>query len=161
MDDDLDLQKGRSDDEPKGVTSRTERRHRAKDRQESDALTNRLSAILARIAESLEGREEFELAEVIREDSRAMVGGLVSLTRRVPAAAGALIAALSVVEPLIAFGRVFRVMLRRIGNRRADAVAEWERENQERESQDLPPVAAPSAPVQEDAAPIAEPWKLD
>ncbi len=131
---------------PRGQSERSQRRQRADIRE-------RLTTIFERLADSLEGRGDAELAAVIREDSRAMVGGLVSVTRRVPAAAGVIVGGLAVLEPLIAFGRVLRLLLRRAGERREAAAAAWE------EPQDDEPAAPEPEPAEDEPA-IAEPWKL-
>lgn len=121
MADDLDLERGHDDADERPVSDRTKRRHKAQARREQEAIETRLGTIFSRLADSLEGRGDYELAEMIREDTKAMVGGLSSMARRVPAAAGAIVGGLAVLEPLIAFGRVFRLLLRRAGERRASA----------------------------------------
>lgn len=158
---DLDLKDGHeADDEPKerGTSARSQRRHRAKEREGQDAIAGRLNTIFVRLAQSLEGRGDDELAAVIREDSGAMVGGLVSVTRRVPAAATAIVAGLAVLEPLIAFGRVFRLLLRRSAERRAAYAAEWPADDEQ--PGDHPPAPAPPAaePAPDDTE--ARPWEL-
>ena len=103
------------DGEPKGRGSRSERtgrRHRADMRE-------RLFAIFERLAERLEGRGDAELAQVIRQDARAMVGGLDSAAKRVPGLASPILWALGILEPLLAFGRVMRILLDRFSQRRA------------------------------------------
>lgn len=153
-DGDLDLRRGLDDDEndgpkdrkPRGQSERSQRRNRADIRQ-------RLETVLTRLADSLEGRGDEELATMIREDSRAMIGGLLSVTRRVPAAAGVIVAGLAVLEPLIAFGRVFRLLLRRAAERREAAYYEQPEPAEERPGPQPPPEP-------EEPAPVAEPWKL-
>lgn len=112
--------KRRGGDEAPGA--RTRRRHEGE-------LRNRLELTLERIAEWLEGRGDLELAGVIREDSKAMIGGLVSLTRPLGWLRPPLIAVLSVVEPVLAFGRVLRILGGRLADRRARAreaaVVDW------------------------------------
>lgn len=134
---------------PRGQSERSRRRHRAD-------IRDRFQTVFDRIADSLEGRGDAELAGMIREDSQAMVGGLVSVTKRVPAASGVILGGLAVLEPLIAFGRIFRLLLRRLGDRRAQAAYEAELEEPGYE-QEPPP---PAAPEVEEASPVARPWDL-
>jgi hypothetical protein len=155
----LDLERPPDDDDPtprKGgrQSERTERRHRAN-------ISDRLTTIFDRLADSLEGRGDLELAEMIREDKKAMVGGLVSVTRRAPAIAPAIMAVLSVLEPLIAFGRVFRLLGRSMGDRRAARAEAWEEPIGGEEPTAQPGgahVGIVPAPVPEDAT--ARPWDL-
>ena len=144
------------DDGPKperGKSDRSKRRHAAD-------IRGRLETVLTRLADSLEGRGDAELATMIREDQKAMVGGLLSVTRRVPAAAGVIVAGLSVLEPLIAFGRVFRLLLGRVADRRAAAYAEWEQQQPEDGQPEHVEQPPPPPAADDDPAPIAEPWKL-
>jgi len=149
----LDLQKGPpADDEnppPRGRSERSTRRHRAD-------IRDRLTTVFERLADSLEGRGDEELAGMIREDTKAMVGGLVNVTKRAPGLATPILGALAVLEPLIAFGRVFRLILRRAGERRAAALPEPV-------YADEPPPAAPAPPPEDrpEESFIAEPWRLD
>lgn len=96
---------------PKGSTNKTTAPREV-------GLGARIQTTLDRLAESLEGRGDHELAAVIREDSKAMAGGLVSLTGRFKPLRSPLLALLSVVEPLIAFGRVGRILIGRVAARR-------------------------------------------
>src|SRR5438552_3054389 len=110
--DELDLEHGPKDEEERedrkrGESERSQRRKRADIRE-------RLFAIFDRLADSLEGRGDEELAGMIREDSRAMVGGLASLVRRAPGFGPPILGALAVLEPVIAFGRIFRVLVGRM-----------------------------------------------
>lgn len=120
---DLEPKPGDGDDQPPhepGQSPRSQRRHRQKERQASGELNGRLLAIFERLADRFEGKGDLELADVIREDSRAMVGGLVSLTKRIPGAAAPILLVLGIVEPVLAFGRVFRLLASRWAYRRAE-----------------------------------------
>lgn len=153
----LDLERPDDDDpgdkerKPRGQSERSQRRHAAN-------IRDRLGNIFDRLADSIDGRGDAELAAMIREDKAAMVNGLVSVTRRVPQLAGVIMAALAVLEPLIAFGRVFRLMARRAGERRAERAAEWD-EQPPPEYEQQPPPPGPQPPAADEPA-IAEPWKL-
>lgn len=117
----LDLEPKPGGEEPKpepGRSPRSERRHRQKEREAAQGLTSRLQAIFDRIADRFEGKGDHELADIIREDSRAMVGGLVGLTKRIPGAAAPILLVLGIVEPVLAFGRLFRVLAGRWAARR-------------------------------------------
>lgn len=114
-------------DEPKPEGERSERskrRDRQREREQTGNLAGRLQAIFDRLAQRFEGKGDAELAAIIREDSRAMVGGLVSLTKRVPGAASPILLLLGVVEPVLAFGRLFRVLAGRWAARRYAPVDE-------------------------------------
>lgn len=139
-----------ADDEPtksRGRSERSTRRHRAD-------IRDRLTLVFERLAESLEGRGDAELAAIVREDTRAMVGGLVNVTKRAPGLATPILGGLAVLEPLIAFGRIFRLLLRRAGERRAAAFEGLEPDGPGEQPAQPPPLA-------DDPPPIAEPWRLD
>lgn len=78
-------------------------------------LRERTVHVFQRIADTLAARDDEELATAISEDSEAMATGLVSLTRQVKWLRGPLLFFLSLAEPLLAFGRVGRILLRRAG----------------------------------------------
>lgn len=141
---------------PRGESERSNRRHRA-------SIRERLFAIFDTLADSLEGRGDLELAGIIREDSRAMVGGLESLIKRVPKLAGVVLGGLSVVEPLIAFGRIFRVLARRMRERREEALeqANWEAGQAEEPEAELEPEEPPAPQVEVAGDHIARPWLLE
>jgi hypothetical protein len=94
-----------------GRSERSQRRHRAD-------MKERLYAIFERLAERLEGRGDVELAAMVREDMRAMVGGLDSLARRVPGLSTPILLGLGILEPVLAFGRIARLLLDRWAERR-------------------------------------------
>lgn len=103
-----------------GQSPRSQRRHRQKEREAAGNLTGRLQAIFDRLADRFDGKGDHELADVIREDSKAMVSGLVNLTKRIPGAAAPILVVLGVVEPVLAFGRLFRLLANRWAYRRAE-----------------------------------------
>jgi hypothetical protein len=109
----------------------------ARDKVEAE-LTLRLSQVFDRIVKILEARGDEELAEVIREDSSAMGQGLVSLTRNVKVLRGPLLFLLNLIEPVMAFGRVGRILFYRLRIRREQMIqdrAEFEaQQQQEREA---------------------------
>lgn len=83
-------------------------------------LRSRLSGIFDRIAESAEARGDSELAEVIREDTRVMATGLVSLTRPFKLLRAPVVMLLGIVEPVMAFSRITRLILDRLLEQRAE-----------------------------------------
>lgn len=112
-------------------TSSTPKRSRASvtsDRIEAELLS-RLSRTFDRIAQTLEARDDAELAGVIREDSDAMSQGLVSLTRSVKFLRSPLLMALNLIEPALAFGRVGRTLYVRFAERQQRIA--WERQSQQ------------------------------
>lgn len=93
------------------------------DRVESE-LVSRLDRTFDRIAKALDARDDTELADVIREDKEAMGQGLASLTRSVKFLRSPLLVVLNLVEPMLAFGRVGRIMYVRFAERQQRIVAE-------------------------------------
>ena len=155
---------GREDDEPeedrpRGQSERSQRRHRA-------SIRERLFSIFDALADSLEGRGDEELAGIIREDSRAMVGGLESLIRKVPAMASPILGGLAVLEPLIAFGRIFRLLTRRMRERREAALeAAYYEEQPVPDSDEPAPAPEPAPTLEREGIPlagedVARPWDL-
>lgn len=88
----------------------------ARDKVEAE-LTLRLDRAFDRIAKAVETRGDDELAAVIREDSEAMGQGLVSLTRSVKLLRGPLLFMLNLIEPVLAFGRIGRILFIRFRER--------------------------------------------
>jgi hypothetical protein len=147
----LDLEKPEPEEEP-AASRRRDSDERQGRRKRAD-IRERLFAIFNRLADSREGKGDVELAEMIREDSRAMVEGLLSVTRRAPGLSPAILGALAVLEPLIAFGRIARLLGGRFAERRARAYYEDEPEGPPLEEEPV----APTEPEPE----IAQPWLLD
>lgn len=161
--DELDLENGRPDDaggrkggRTEESAKRQERRERARHRDTEAGIRERLHAIFSRLADAREGRGDVELAAMIREDSRAMVEGLLSVVRRAPGLAGVITGALAVLEPLIAFGRIARLLGGRFADRRAAAYEDAPEYVQPVEDEATPV----EAPVEEET-PTAQPWLLD
>lgn len=101
------------------VYTRPDRAERAWERD----LRGRLERTLERLSEGLAGRGDNELATIFKEDGAAMIGGVIAIARPLTWLRPVLVTILTVVEPLLAFGRLARVLLRRLGSRRASA---WE-----------------------------------
>jgi hypothetical protein len=76
-------------------------------------ISSRLDRLFDRIAQWRESREDEELASAVREDTEMMVSGVVSLTGSFPFLRTPLIMLLSILEPLLAFGRVVRILVGR------------------------------------------------
>lgn len=148
--DDLDLESG---DEDRADASPAERRRLAREAAEGRArsgntgrqtpkgktqaaakredtdVRSKLDRALDRIAKTLETRGDLELAGVIREDHEQIAEGLVSLTSGVRFLRTPLVFLLNVVEPVLAFGRIARILLGRWQDRAARR--QYERENQQ------------------------------
>lgn len=164
---DLDLQRGEPDEpKPRERSERSQRRDRARERDKQGDVSRRLGTIFERLAQSVEGRGDDELAAMIREDREAMVGGLVNLTSKAPALAPAVLGVLAVLEPLIAFGRIFRLLLRRAGERREARYAEWGPDANYGEpgefvaGQPVPGGFEPPAAEEDAEEHVARPWDL-
>jgi actin-like ATPase involved in cell morphogenesis len=115
---------------PQGSTDKKPRTTRSsvtpsRDRIDSE-IQSRLERVLTRIAQTLENRNDEELATIVREDTTAMSGGIVSLTHNVKPLRSPIIMALNLVEPLLAFGRLGGVLFRRLRERQEIRRAEWE-----------------------------------
>jgi hypothetical protein len=90
-------------------------------------LSTRLARTFDRIVKALESRGDMELADAIREDADAMGAGLLSLTRNLKPLRSPLVFILNLVEPVLAFGRVARILFLRFLDRR-DRLAAQARE---------------------------------
>lgn len=132
MSDELDLETG----DPGRGDAASERRRRRRESSTTEApkqsggieneVRSRLARVFDRIAKAREAQEDHELAEVIREDTDAMTQGFVSLTSNVPFLRMPLVMALNILEPVLAFSRVGRIILIRVINRRNERFAEQE-----------------------------------
>lgn len=111
----------KSGEKPKTRTSRSKATSDAKVETELDS---RLGRTFDRIAVALEQRGDDELASVVREDAGAMAQGLVSLTRSVKFLRSPLLMSLNLIEPILAFGRVGRIMYVRFLERQSRIAAE-------------------------------------
>jgi hypothetical protein len=126
-----DLKADDDDGQEKSGRSSSSSRRRRPNRTET-SLKERLVACFDRIAESLEGRGDNELAEIVRNDGEIMAQGLVSLTRPFTAIRTPLLVLVAIVEPALAFGRILRVLAGRLHERRARIT--WEREQAAQEA---------------------------
>jgi len=120
---DIDDGGGRSHSRKEGKSKA--KRPAASARAEKD-LRDRLVGCFERIAESLYARQDEELAELVREDAEIIAQGLVSLTRPFTALRTVVLAIVAIIEPLMAFGRIGRVLLGRLAERRAARAREPE-----------------------------------
>ena len=147
MPDELDLEHG---DPSRREERRTRRRQRdstgsvgteskTDTRRLDNELHSRLVDAFNQIVEWREAREDEELATAINEDKEKMAKGLVSLTHAVAPLRQPLLIFLGFVEPILAFGRVGRILATRWVARQqrrqqaaeelAVAQAEWDRQN--------------------------------
>ena len=110
------------DDKPKRTTQRS---RRTTQRAESE-LVSRLYNCFERIANALRDRGDHELAEAVEEDAQVMAAGLVSMTKPIAVLRTPLVILVALVEPLLAFGRIFRIIAGRIMVRRAERQQEVE-----------------------------------
>lgn len=132
MGDELDLETG----DPSRADPASERRRRRRERTAESGGTkkaptatetsklateirSRLDRVFDRIAEWRDARDDEELATVIREDKDMMAQGIVSLTNSFNPLRVPLLMGLNLIEPLLAFGRVVRVLVGRWMARRA------------------------------------------
>lgn len=102
----------------------------ATDRVEAE-LVSRLDRTFDRIAKALEARDDTELAAVIRDDKEAMGQGLVSLTRSVKFLRSPLLMVLNLVEPVLAFGRVGRILYGRFADRQQRIATERQQQQEQ------------------------------
>lgn len=102
-------------------------------------LASRLDRTFDRIAIALSARGDEELADVIREDKEAMGQGLVSLTRSVKFLRSPFLMVLNLVEPVLAFGRVGRILYVRYAERQSRIAIE--RQQQQESSSPAVPTA--------------------
>lgn len=113
---------------------RSSRSTAAKQQNEEAELGSRLDRTLDRVAVALEQRGDDELATIVREDASAMAQGLISLTRSAKFLRNPLLMSLNLIEPILAFGRITRVLYVRLAERQARVA--WERETQAQQAAD-------------------------
>lgn len=101
-------------------------------------LSSRLERVFDRIVKALVMRDDEELAQVVREDSEAMSQGLISLTRSVKFLRSPLLMILNLVEPVLAFGRVGRILIGRWIERRNRKFQEQEEQTVNSNGQPIP-----------------------
>jgi hypothetical protein len=141
MADELDLERG----DPSRAEERRNRRRQASgekaktatemraDKELDAQLHARLVEAFNQVVEWRESRDDEELATAISEDKEKMAKGLVSVTHTVVPLRQPLLIFLGFVEPVMAFGRVTRILATRWVTRRqrqaediAAAQAEWD-----------------------------------
>jgi hypothetical protein len=91
-----------------------------------EEIVARINAAFERLAEAFDARGDTEMAAIFREEQIPMSNGLVNLTRNIKPLRHPLVVILNLVEPLLAFGRLGRVLIRRIVERRDRKIAEYE-----------------------------------
>jgi hypothetical protein len=106
--------------EPKATAKKSHHRQPGRPPKAEAELASRLDRVLGRIGDRLDERGDEELSNAIREDGKAMAGGIVDLTRFTPALRVPFLLILGLVEPVMAFGRVGRILAGRIGERRLE-----------------------------------------
>lgn len=114
--------------------------------RENTSVAGRLNTAFTKLADQMAARGDDELAEALREERSAMSQGLVSLTSSIPFLRIPLVILLSLLEPVLAFARVGRILFyrfltwrqRRIEEAQA-AQAEWEAQQQP----GMPPMEVP------------------
>jgi hypothetical protein len=141
---------GKTEEEPRSKPSGKNRDRRGQREREDDAsgiYTNinrrerewerdirvRIERTQARLVEWLEGREDYELATVIKEDGKAMVGGIIYICGSAVWLRAPILAAMTIVEPMVAFGRLAKVLSTRWIARRQRKQQEWEEAQQQAE----------------------------
>lgn len=119
-----------------GSASSTSRAAQSDESRFESEISSRLDRVFDRIVKARRARDDEELAEVIEEDAEAMSQGFISLTKNVPFFRSPLILFLNVLEPILAFNRVGRILAVRIWARREERrekqeqqQAEWEAAN--------------------------------
>lgn len=118
-----------------GGGSSSSSRSRGSGNSDDTSLVARLDTAFTKIADQIAARGDEELAEAIREERHPMSQGLVSLTATLTPLRWPLVVLMALIEPLLAFWRVGRLLLIRfIGWRErriaaaqeAQQQAEWE-----------------------------------
>jgi hypothetical protein len=144
----IDLESGEPDpDESPAARRRRERRDRTGDtgsssrsrggasssKSDDSSLVTRLDTAFFKLADQMLARGDDELAEALREERRPMSQGLVSLTATLTVLRLPLVILMSLIEPVLAFWRVGRILFMRfLGWRERriiaaqEARAEWE-----------------------------------
>lgn len=102
------------------------------------SLKARLENVFEKLAKQMEARGDEELATALSEEKSNMSQGLVSLTKNLTPLRGPLVVVVSLVEPVLAFGRVGGILVRRAVARRARKVAEWEAAQQQQPEESTP-----------------------
>lgn len=129
MSDEIDLTTGEPDDEETPAQRRRRERRAARGSDggsgggsgrgsggsgKSDAgLVSELGSAFNKLADQMDARDDEELAEALRDESKAMSQGLVSLTSAIPLLRPFLTLALALAAPILAFWRVGRILFYR------------------------------------------------
>lgn len=87
-------------------------------------LNGRLKEVFTDVADWREKKEDTELAEAIRESHEDMAKGLVALTRTLKWLRGPLGFAVGFIKPVLAFGKVGRILGERLVTWRMNRVQE-------------------------------------
>ena len=120
-----ELDDGNGGGKPAGSEKpKTSTRARSRSTSGDKKFRERLIEVIGRIAESLDERGDAELAEILREDGPVMATGLTSLTGLLAPLRVPLLVTLAVIEPVLAFGRLFRVLAYRFADNRNRRAAE-------------------------------------
>lgn len=98
----------------------------SKSRLEAE-IESRLDRVFDQLAEQREARGDEELATALREDKRPISSALVSLTRPIGQARQLVLLVLAVIEPLLAFGRIGRILAGRVRGRQERRAEERQR----------------------------------
>lgn len=100
-----------SDGAPPG--SATAARNAATQAKQEGELSGRIQEALTRIAVALENRSDgqSEMADALRQDGKKMSDAIVNVTRKVKVLRGPVLWVLTIIEPILAFGRVGRIAL--------------------------------------------------
>jgi hypothetical protein len=121
----LDLETGASTDTPKrGGRPKGSTGTPAGPARKETELRIRLETTFSKIADSFAARGDDELAVAISEEKKPMAAGLLNLTANVKPLRNPLVALLALIEPGLAFGRVGRILGRRVAARRAQNLEE-------------------------------------
>lgn len=128
----------RERDSSSGSSSRTRSSTGGSSKSDDSSLVTRLDTAFVKLADQMLARGDDELAEALREERHAMSQGLVSLTATLTVLRFPLIVFMSLIEPVLAFWRVGRILIMRFFGWRErriiaaqEAQAEWERQQQE------------------------------
>lgn len=101
---------------PKG--SRTRKRSTSQRRPGQPGFESRVRQALEKAGEALIKRKDAELGEALIEEAPVMAGGVNNLSKGLPPVRFALLVALDLIEPVLAFWRVGRILLGRAAERR-------------------------------------------
>lgn len=120
--------------------------NKARDK-ENTSVAGRLNTALTKLADQMAARGDDELADAIRDERSAMSQGLVSLTSSIPVLRVPLVILLSLLEPVLAFWRVGRILFMRFLFWRQGRMEEAQQQQAEWEAQQgapgMPPVEVP------------------